>query len=67
MNVKEIEGTSAEWVFMCLSVGNFWVLESDTSAFWVNVTSYGIWLCMFSEAEFYGALNWHCAIEKGVK
>jgi len=42
MNVKVIEGTSVDWAFICLRVGNFWVLESDTSAFWVNVSSYGI-------------------------
>jgi hypothetical protein len=50
MNVKEIEGTSADWVFFCLRVGNCWALESDTSAFWVNVNIYDIWLSMSSEA-----------------
>ena len=39
MNAKEIEGTSADWLFICLRVGNCWALESDTSAFWVNVSS----------------------------
>jgi len=57
MNVKEREGTSTVWVFICLRVGNCWALESDISAFWVNVSSYGIRLSMFSEVEFSSVLN----------
>jgi hypothetical protein len=57
LNVKEIEGTSADWVFISLRARNCGALESDTSALWFNVSIYGIWLSLFPEAEFYGVLN----------